>query len=201
MLRTNLSTRPFYNLRAVQAALGAAIAIVLAFTFVNVAQIVRLTISQQSLGASAADAEDEAARLRLEAAGIRAQINPQELQVVANAAREANRIIDQRAFSWTELLSRFESTLPPDVRITAIQPRLESDGDFVVAVGVQARRAEDLDAFVEALEDVGAFHDVLAVTERTDEDGLIQSVVEGAYVAPVQEAVPDTPAPATEGGR
>jgi hypothetical protein len=106
MLRTNLSTKPFYNLRAVQAALGAAIAIVLALTLFNVAQIVRLTISQQSLGASAADAEDEATRLRLEAAGIRAQINPQELQVVASAAREANRIIDQRAFSWTELLTQ-----------------------------------------------------------------------------------------------
>ena len=47
-------------------------------------------LSQQTLGASAAEAEQEAARLRAEAARIRAQINPQELQVVANAAREAN---------------------------------------------------------------------------------------------------------------
>jgi hypothetical protein len=71
----------------------------------------------------------------------------------------------------------------------------------VVAVGAQARRAEDLDAFVEALEDAGAFHNVLAVTERTDEDGLIQSIVEGVYVASVREEVAETPAPATEGGR
>src|SRR5262245_45381600 len=114
MLRTNLSTRPFYNVRTVQVALGAALLIVVAITLFNVVQTVRLTMSQNTLGASAAEAEAEAARLRNDAAKIRAQINPQELQVVANAAREANQIIDQRAFSWTDLFAEFEATLPPD---------------------------------------------------------------------------------------
>ena len=194
MLRTNLSTRPFYNVRAVHAALGLAAAIVLALTLFNVVQIVRLGLSQQTLGASAAEAEQEAMRLRGEAARIRAQINPQELEVVASEAREANRIIDQRAFSWTELFAQFEATLPPDVRITAVQPRIEDD-IFIIAVGVQARRAEDLDAFIEALENGGTFRNVLAVREQKT-DGLIEAIVEGNYVPPVRE-----PAAAAGGGR
>jgi hypothetical protein len=190
MLRTNLSTRPFYNVRAVHAALAAAAAVVLLFTLFNAVQIVRLALSQQTLGASAADAEQEAARLRSEAAKIRAQINPQELKVVANEAREANRIIDQRAFSWTELFAQFEATLPPDVRITAVQPRIE-ENNFVIGVGVEARRAEDLDAFVEALETGGSFHNVLAVKEQTGESGLIEAIVEASYVPrPREEAAP-----------
>ena len=197
MLRTNLSTHPFYNVRAVHAALGAAAASVLVFTLFNAVQIVRLAFSQQTLGASAAEAEQEAARLRSEAARIRAQINPEELAVVANAAREANRIIDQRAFSWTELFAQFEATLPPDVRITAVQPRLDRESAFVVAVGIQARRAEDLDAFVEALETGGTFHDVLAVKEQTGDEGLIEAIVEGTYVPPAREAAPGAPAPAS----
>jgi hypothetical protein len=208
MLRTNLSTRPFYNVRAVHVALGAAAAIVLLFTLFNAVQIVRLALSQQTLGASAADAEREAARLRSEAAKIRAQINPEELQVVANAAREANRIIDQRAFSWTELFAQFEATLPPDVRITAVQPRLDREAGFIVAVGLQARRAEDLDAFVESLEGGGTFHDVLATKEQTNDDGLIEAIVEGTYVPPAREApgpasAPEAPAAesAPGGGR
>ena len=186
MLRTNLSTRPFYNVRAVHAALAAVAAIVLVFTLFNVVQIVRLGLSQRTLGASAAEAEQESARLRSEAARIRAQINPQELQVVASAAREANRIIDQRAFSWTELFAQFEATLPPDVRITAVQPRVD-DNAFVIGVGVEARRAEDLDAFVEALENGGTFRNVLAVKEQTNEDGLIEAIIEGSYVPPARE--------------
>jgi hypothetical protein len=199
MLRTNLSTRPFYNVRAVHAALGAAAVIVLLFTLFNAVQIVRLALSQQTLGASAAEAEQEAARLRSEAVTIRAQINPEELQVVANEAREANRIIDQRAFSWTELFAQFEATLPPDVRITAVQPRIE-ENNFVIGVSVEARRAEDLDAFVEALETGGAFHNVLAVREQTGEDGLIEAIVEAHYAPPAREAAAET-ASAPGGGR
>src|SRR3970282_1628775 len=185
MLRTNLATRPFYNVRAVQIVLGAAIAIVLGLTVFNVAQILRLGASQYTLGARAAQAEQEALRLRAEAGRIRAQIDPQELQVVADAAQEANAIIDQRAFSWTDLLAEFEATLPPDVRITAVQPRLEKDS-FVIAIAVESRRSEDLDAFIEALEGRGAFHNVLSVQEQTNTEGLIQAVVEGAYVPPAQ---------------
>jgi hypothetical protein len=194
MLQINLGTRPFYNERAVRVLLGALTAIVIGLTVFNVVQIVRLVISQYTLGASAAEAEDEAERLQAEAVRIRGQINPEELSVVASAAQEANAIIDQRAFSWTDLFSKFEMTLPPDVRITAVQPRLESDGDFVIAVAVEARRPEDLDAFIESLETMGGFRDVLSVQEQTN-DGLLQAVVQGTYLPPDRQVT------ATTGGR
>jgi hypothetical protein len=186
MLRTNLSTRPFYNVRAVQFALGLFGGVVLAVTLFNVVEIARLTASQRSLGARAAAAEAEAQRLRGEAAQIRAQINPQELKVVATAAREANTIIDQRAFSWTELFSQFEDTLPADVRITAVRPRLEREG-FLIEIGVEARRAEDIDTFIEQLENKGAFHNVLATREQTTDEGLLEAIVEGIYTPPARE--------------
>ena len=195
MLRTNLSTRPFYNQRAVQIALGTAGAIVLTVTLFDIVQIVRLTMSQQSLGASAAEAEKEAVRLREEATRIRAQIDPQDLQIVSNAAREANQIIDQRAFSWTELFGQFESTLPPDVRITTVQPRVEPEGAFVVAIGLEAKQAEDLDAFVEALETSGAFHNVLAIKEQSGATGLIEAIAEGTYVPPPRDTTTESPQP------
>ena len=182
MLRTNLSTRPFYNERAVQVTLGAIGLLVLAVTVFNVTELTRLSASQRTLGAHAVESEGEAARLRTQAAAIRAQINPSELENVANAAREANGIIDQRAFSWTELFGQFEATLPADVRITAVQPRIEKNGDFVVGIAVQARRAEDLDEFIEALEKTGVFHDVIALAEQTNSEGLLEAVIEGKYM-------------------
>ncbi len=181
MLRTNLSTRPFYNERSVQVALAAIGLLVLAVTAFNAVELARLTASQRSLGAHAVESEQDAARLRTQAAAIRAQINPKELETVANAAREANGIIDRRAFSWTDLFGQFEHTLPEDVRITAVQPRLEQDGTFVVGITVQARRAEDLDAFIEALEKTGAFRNVLSLEEQTNDRGLLEAVVEGTY--------------------
>jgi hypothetical protein len=199
VIRTNLSTRPFYNVRAVQVIIGGLAAIVLLATLFNVVQVVRLTSSQRTLGARAAEAEQESARLRQEATRIRAQINPNELQTVANAAREANAIIDRRAFSWTELFAQFEATLPEDVRITAVQPRLEKDL-FIVGIAVEARRAEDLDAFIDALEATGAFRSMLATATQTNEEGLLQSIIEGQYQVPVRTAGA-TAAPAPAGAR
>ena len=51
----------------------------------------------------------------------------------------------------------------------------------MVSVGVDARRAEDLDAFIEALENGGRFHNVLSVSEQTTQEGLLQAIVEGTY--------------------
>jgi len=184
MLRTNLSTRPFYNERAVQVALGVIVALVIGVTAFNVMQLMQLTGSQRTLGAHAVESEREAARLRSEAAAIRAQINARELQVVANAAREANGIIDQRAFSWSELFDQLEKTLPDDVRIRAVDPSLSPDGQFVVQISVQARRSEDVDAFIEALEKTGSFRDVITPAEQTNEQGLLEAVIKGTYVRP-----------------
>ena len=184
MLRTNLATRPFYNERAVRFVLGVVALLVLGVSAFNAIELLRLTDSQRTLGAHAVDSEREAGRLRSEAATIRAQINAKELEVVANAAREANSIIDQRAFSWSELFDQLEHTLPDDVRITAVDPTLTPQGQFIVNIGVQARRSEDLDAFIEALEKTGSFRNVITPAEETNEQGLLVAVVRGTYVRP-----------------
>jgi hypothetical protein len=192
MLRTNLATRPFYNVRVVHAVLGAVAVLVIAITAFNIVQYARLSGRERSLGADAARAETEAAGLRAQAARLRAQINPKELQTVAAAAREANAVIDQRAFSWTDLFAEFERTLPDDVRITAVSPRVDRDGRFMVSMQVQGRRVEDVDAFIERLEADGTFRNVLPTEEQTTEQGLIEAVVDGEYVRGTR--APATPA-------
>jgi hypothetical protein len=182
MLRTNLSTRPFYNVRAVRALLGLAALVVAGFTVFNAVQLIRLSATQRTLSADAVRAETEAARLRADAVRLRGQIDPKELALVSADAREANAIIDRRAFSWTALFGQFEQALPADVRITAVQPRREQDGTFAINIGVQARRVEDVEAFIEALEAQTPFRDVLPVEEQTGEDGLIEAVIDGRYM-------------------
>lgn len=184
MLRTNLATRPFYNERAVQLVLGLILVIVIAVTAFNVAELIRLSGSQRALGARAAESERDAARLRRDAATVRAQINTKELETVASAAREANGIIDQRAFSWSELFDQLEQTLPDDVRITAIDPTLTKEGQFIIQIVVQARRSEDVDQFIESLEKTGSFHDMITPIESTNDDGLLEAVIRGTYIRP-----------------
>lgn len=188
-LRTNLATRPFYNVRAVHALIAALGVLVLGLTLLNVVQLIRLTSSQRTLGARAAEAERESQRLRTEAARIRTQINQKELEAVSAAAREANSIIDRRAFSWTALFTLLEATLPADVRIVTVQPRLDKE-IFKVGIIAEARRAEDVSAFIESLEQTGAFGNVVPLQQQTSEDGLIEVAIEGEYRAPASQGGP-----------
>jgi hypothetical protein len=191
MLRTNLSTRPFYNARAVRAALLALVVVAAGLTIYNAVRIVALLSSQSTLGASQAEARREAQRLRREAVRIGSQIDRDELAVVAAAAREANTLIDQRAFSWTDLMAQFETTLPEDVRIRVVQPRLEN-GRFIVSIVVQGQSPEDIDAFIEALEQSGNFREVLPAVQSTSDEGLIEATIQGVYLAGARGAKADT---------
>lgn len=202
MLRTNLSTKPFYNIRAVQLALGGLALLVAIMTVVSLVQLVRLNASERSLGARASQAEAEAARMREETARIRSQIDTRQLAQVAAAASEAQAIIDLRTFSWSALFTQLEETLPQNVRFTNFRPRVDRDGRFKVSVRAQARRVQDLESFLDALEATGSFSEVLATDEQTSPEGLIDALVEGVYMPPAAEprtAGTTTPAPAEEG--
>jgi Tfp pilus assembly protein PilN len=181
VIRTNLSTRPFYNTRVVRVLLGLLVVLVVSVTAYNVIQLVRLAASQRTLGANAATAEREAARLRAEAAQTLSRVDPKELAVVDRAAREANGIIDQRTFSWTNLFAYFERTLPADVRITSVQQQAGRQGVIITA---EARNIADVDEFIEALEDTGSFRDVVPRTETLMEDDIIVATLEATYTSP-----------------
>ena len=181
MLRTNLSTRPFYNERAVRLGIAAAVVLVAALTAFNGAQIITLGARNNELAARAEAAEGRARQLRSQAAAIRKTLDQGDVSVVQAAAREANLLIERRAFSWTDLFNRCEETLPDDVRIAAVQPQIDEDGRMLVAVTVISRRTEDLDDFIEHLEKTGAFRGILPRQEALQEDGTTRSIIQGYY--------------------
>jgi hypothetical protein len=63
-----------------------------------------------------------------------------------------------------------------------VQPRLDRNV-FKVGIVAEARQAEDVAAFIEALEKTGAFRNVVPLEQQTDEGGLIQVAIEGEYHA------------------
>ena len=157
MLRTNLSTRPFYNERPIRLGIAAAVIAVAAFTAFNSAQVMTLTQKNNELTARADAAEARASDLRNKAGATQKSLDRGDVSVVQAAAREANLLIDRRAFSWTDLFNRFEETLPADVRISAVQPQLDDQERMLVAMTVVSRRVEDLDAFIDRLEQTKVF--------------------------------------------
>ena len=180
VLRSNLSTRPFYNERVVHLLITLGAVVVLAITLFNVSKVVDFTRRDRQLSARMAHDRAEAQRLAAEAARIRRSIDAKELTLISSAARQANELIDQRTFSWTSFFNHLEATLPEDVMLVSVRPAVER-GATRVSMVVLGRSAEAIDEFIEELEGTGAFEGVLArETDRTNE-GLNRAVLEAVY--------------------
>jgi hypothetical protein len=192
MLRTNLATRPFYNERIVHMVLALAALVVLAVTAYDVGAWLRLRHHHAGLVAQVSGAESRAAELQREAARLRRSVNRADVDAVAKAASEANELIDRRTFSWTGLLGRFESTLPADVRILSVSPKVDEHGDLIVRVVVVGRQAEDVETFVEKLAETKSFDGLLSHEEIVNQDGLLEVTLEGRYLGPVTKPVAST---------
>lgn len=189
MLTTNLSTRPFYNERAVHLALtvlGIAAVSVLA---VGVVRLLDLARSNTKLTVVADENERDAAAVAAQTAAIRLGIGDAELAELQAAASEANRLIDQRVFSWTEFFNRIERTLPANVMLTGIRPDHGEVG-VTVSVGVIGKSIADIDEFIERLEATGAFADTLARQEEITEDGTYRAQLRGRYLPEMGPAAP-----------
>ena len=87
----------------------------------------------RAIGEDEGEDEARASELRASAARLRSSVDPKQIELASNEARLANDLIDRRTFSWTELFNVFEKTLPDEVRITAVRPRVER-GQFGLTI-------------------------------------------------------------------
>ena len=115
------------------------------------------------------------------------------LDEVAAAVRETNLLIERRAFSWTDFFNRIETTLPPDVMLTEVSPDIEP-GSIEVTMGVLGRRLDDINEFIDALEESGAFTGGLERRSEITEDGMYRAVLVGQWLQGVPPGDPEADA-------
>jgi Tfp pilus assembly protein PilN len=184
VIRTNLSTRPFYNEGAVRLWLIVTALVVAAATAFNISRLIQYSRSDTELATQASRDEARTAELRAAAVQMRARVDPRQVDVASVEARVANDLIDRRTFSWTELFNRLEKTLPAEVRITSVRPHIEKDRRIVLAITVLARGVDDIDRFMENLEATGAFAGLGShLEEHVNDAGQLEASLEAVYVA------------------
>jgi hypothetical protein len=188
MVRINLSTRPFYNERLVTFLIAIVGVIAIGVAAFSVQQIVSLSSKRTALRAQIAQGEAATNRDNIETAAIQKSINARALKGLAANAGQANRLIDERTFSWTVFFSLIGKTLPDDVRIDSVAPSVEKE-DIVVHMIVVSKRTDDLATFIERLQGTGAFYDILPQQEDSTEDGNRRTTVTAKYLSPKTEAV------------
>jgi type IV pilus assembly protein PilN len=195
MIRSNLSTRPFYNEAAVRLWLTILAIVVVLATVFNVTRLLQYSRSDTELATQASRDEARTQELRGTAAQLRASVDAQQIAAASLEARTANDLIDRRTFSWTELFNRLEAAIPPEVRITSVRPRIEEDGPITLVVTVIARSVEEIDQFITSLEDTGVFSNALDRQDHVNDQGQIEGTLEMFYVPGGGQGKPAPSAP------
>lgn len=203
MLRGNLATRPFYNERLVSLLLMLIAGAALALTLFNASRLMQLSARRSELRAQMSEDEANAARIRGSAVAVQNSVDRAALLSLAGSAREANSLIDARTFSWTTFFGYIEDTIPTGVRLNAVSPEIEK-GDIIVTMLLIGRQADDVATFMTALEETGAFYDVMPTGADRTEDGMERVTVRAGYLPPVPAPAPAAPTtsatPAKGGG-
>ncbi len=129
----------------------------------------------------------QAQQIERGAVALQRSVDRATLIQLAGSTQEANTLIDQRTFSWTVFFGLIEKTLPIDLRLVSVAPRVER-GNIKVTMSVVGRRLEDVDAFVDALQDTGSFYDLNPkAKERNEDDNTYRADVVG-YLPGAQPA-------------
>jgi len=183
MLRGNLSSRPFYNERLVNLILIVAAVAGVVLAIFNTTKILEYTSENTRRTVGQRDAEAETRQLQDAAAKERSSVDRNALIMLGFETQEANELIDKRLFSWTVFFSLVEKTLPLDVRLVAVAPKVEK-GELHIEMTVNAKRRDDLAVFLDALQNTGSFYDMNAGEQQRNDDGSYDATLSGGYLAP-----------------
>jgi len=182
MLKGNLSTRPFYAERAVSLVVVLATVLGIGLTVFNVVSIYHLNGLRTKQKVEQDKNLAEAARINAEATRLRGTIDRANLLVLAGQTREANGLIDQRTFSWTDFFSLLEDTMPIDARLMSVAPRVER-GVFNIVMSVNVKDLNELPTLIDAVLARKAFADLFVTGQTGNDDGTLTATLQGQYLA------------------
>jgi hypothetical protein len=183
----------------VSLALGVIALVAVGLTAFNGFALYQLSQQRSTLKAEIAVDAAQAQTINRAAVALQTSVDKDTLVRLAGSTYEANSLIDSRTFSWTEFFGYIEKTMPMDLRLIAVAPRIEK-GEIQVTMSIVAKKIEDIETFVDALEQTGVFYDVVPkVTDRNDEDGSYRSDVISFYLPRKGSSAPGKPVPAHKG--
>jgi Tfp pilus assembly protein PilN len=188
MLKGNLSSRPFYNEGLVNILLLAGLIVGIGLAIFNVTTILRINADRSTRTAVQRSAETETAQLQQSTQREKNSVDRNALAVLGFETYEANSLIDQRLFSWTVFFGLVEKALPLDVRLVAVAPKVEK-GEFRISMIVNAKKRDDIAAFLDALQNTGSFYDMNAEGQQQNDAGTYDATLSGGYQAPPVQSV------------
>jgi Tfp pilus assembly protein PilN len=163
-LDINLSSKPFINQRKFFLSLTLLLGLLTLSLMWNVSRYQFIRQHQKVANGKYQEGQQRMALLQKEEDLIRTRLRGADTADFLDQIQYVNGLIEQRIFSWTELLNDLERVTPPNVQIASIRPRIIGE-EISVEIVANARGNQDAIEFVSNLEKSGRFFNVHPVYE------------------------------------
>lgn len=110
------------------------------------------------------EAQIEQERRRQDVA--QSQIKTIDLNALGKQSKFVNAQLAERAFSWSELLDRLESTVPNDVRIISVAPSFSDDGQVHLNLAAEAKSTNGMIATINRFQSSPVFSNPFPTSEE-----------------------------------
>ena len=170
--RLDFARRPFRDERPVFLVVGLAFAAAVFFLVQNVSQYTGFHRESEGTGRQIAFLEQRRSRAIREAEESRTALNNYKVSSLAQESRGLLKIVGERRFSWTGLLSRLERTLPPDVRVTRLSPSFDETGETTLNIGLLGKDSDSVVKTIAAFAKDPSFESIVLHTETNPEKGV-----------------------------
>jgi hypothetical protein len=170
--RLDFARRPFSDERPIWALVGILLAAGAVLLLVNARlyasfhrDVAGIRTDIQRLGVRLGETAKESGEART-------ALQSYKLSSLAGESQSLLKLVAERHFSCTMLLSRLEKTLPPDVRLQRLVPQFESPAAVSLQLGLVGRGPDSVVRTIAALAADPAFRDVELRTETSAERGV-----------------------------
>jgi hypothetical protein len=167
----NFARRPFQDDRPIWVATAVLLLVGLVLFAANVRRVADYRRGVADIQASVDQLEARQHKAEARAQAARSSLSSYQVSAMAEESRGLARIVAERRFSWTTLLTRLERTLPPLVGITQLTPRFGRDGDVSLDMQLVAKGPELVVPTITALSKDPAFAHVELRSENSAEAG------------------------------
>lgn len=168
-MNLNFARRPFRDYRPVYLVAGAAILVGAILFAVNASLYGRFRADVADTREEIAWLQGRQSRAVAAAEQARRALASYELSDLAVESRGLLRLVEERRFSWTGFLARLERVLPPEVRLSRLQPKFQDTGEVFVDIALVGRGPESVVRTIAALSRSPSFATVELKTETRPE--------------------------------
>jgi hypothetical protein len=170
--RLDFARRPFRDERPVYLVVGLAFVLAAALLAGNVRIYRSFHREMEGTGRQIEFLEKRRSVATRDADESRAALNSFRVSALAQESRGLLRIVGERRFSWTGLLTRLEKTLPPEVRVARLTPQFDETGEATMNIGLLGKDAGSVVRTIAAFARDPAFNSLALHSESTPEKGV-----------------------------